>query len=498
MRIIPVINCDDFQCVKVRFAKLNEFIAGAPKIVHIDIADGIYAVKPEWNDPRALEDFIFENNFNFKISAHFMARKPSIEIINWSALITKAAIPLDCGENIRELADFCRERDIFPYLSVPPLLSAEEALKYADYFSEFQILAVSPGPSGQKMLNGILEKIKFLRDKLPSAILEVDGGINPDTVPLLKSAGADVILSGSYIFNSADPKLAYQKLQSVLSKMENLTELKIQFIKEKASEIRIEIIKMLVAAGSGHSAGPLGMADIFATLYFHILQHDPKNPHLDTRDRLVLSNGHICPVQYAAMAIAGYFPVQELSSLRKLGSRLQGHPHRLALPGIEITSGPLGSGLGQAIGIAIAGKLDAQKWRVYCLLSDGEHNEGSHWEAVMCAAKMRINNLVTIVDRNHIQIDGYTEDIMPLEPLRDKYISFGWEVLEIDGHSINEIIAAANEARTIYEKPTVIIAHTTPGKGVSFMENDYVWHGKTPNEKEAKLAIQEISRKKYD
>lgn len=280
--------------------------------------------------------------------------------------------------------------------------------------------------------------------------------------------------------------------------MENLTEFKIQFIKEKASEIRTEIIKMLVTAGSGHSAGPLGMADIFATLYFHILQHDPKNPNLENRDRLVLSNGHICPAQYAAMAIAGYFPVQELSSLRKLGSRLQGHPHRLALPGIEITSGPLGSGLGQAIGIAIAGKLDAQKWRVYCLLSDGEHNEGSHWEAVMFAAKMRINNLVTIVDRNHIQIDGYTEDIMPLEPLRDKYISFGWEVLEIDGHNINEIIAAANEARTIYEKPTVIIAHTTPGKGVSFMENDYVWHGKTPNEKEAKLAIQEISHKKYD
>lgn len=216
MRIIPVINCDDFQCVKTRFAKLNEFIADAPKIVHIDVADGIYAAKPEWNDPRALQDFIFENNFNFKISAHFMARKPSIEIINWSALITKAAIPLDCGENIRELADFCRERNIFPYLSVPPSLSAEEALKYADYFSEFQILAVSPGPSGQKMLNGILEKIKFLREKLPSAILEVDGGINPDTAPLLKSAGADVILSGSYIFNSADPKIAYQKLQSVL------------------------------------------------------------------------------------------------------------------------------------------------------------------------------------------------------------------------------------------------------------------------------------------
>jgi len=280
--------------------------------------------------------------------------------------------------------------------------------------------------------------------------------------------------------------------------MENITESKIQFIKEKAAEIRIEIIKMLLTAESGHSAGPLGMADIFASLYFHILRHDPQNPALEDRDRLVLSNGHICPVQYATMALAGYFPTQELSSLRKLNSRLQGHPHRLALPGIEITSGPLGSGLGQAIGIAIAGKLDAKKWRVYCLLSDGEHNEGNHWESVMFASKMKINNLIAIVDRNNIQIDGRTEDVMPLEPLRDKYISFGWETLEIDGHDIDEIIAAVNEAGTIYEKPTVIIAHTVPGKGVSFMENNYLWHGKTPNEKEAKLAIQEISRKKYD
>ncbi len=280
--------------------------------------------------------------------------------------------------------------------------------------------------------------------------------------------------------------------------MENITESKIQFIKEKAAEIRIEIIKMLLTAESGHSAGPLGMADIFASLYFHILRHDPQNPALEDRDRLILSNGHICPVQYATMALAGYFPTQELSSLRKLNSRLQGHPHRLALPGIEITSGPLGSGLGQAIGIAIAGKLDAKKWRVYCLLSDGEHNEGNHWESVMFASKMKINNLIAIVDRNNIQIDGRTEDVMPLEPLRDKYISFGWEVLEIDGHDIDEIIAAVNEAGTIYEKPTVIIAHTVPGKGVSFMENNYLWHGKTPNEKEAKLAIQEISRKKYD
>jgi len=277
--------------------------------------------------------------------------------------------------------------------------------------------------------------------------------------------------------------------------IQEITEAKLKLIEGVATEIRIAVIKMLRIAGSGHSAGSLGMADVFASLYFHILNHDPKNPLWEERDRLVLSNGHICPAHYASLSLAGYFPAEELSSLRQINSRLQGHPHRGSLPGIETTSGPLGSGLGQAIGIALAGKLDNKQWRVYCLLSDGEHNEGNHWESVMFANKMKTNNLVAIVDRNYIQIDGRTEDIMPLESLRDKYISFGWYVLEIDGHSSYEIIGAANEARAIYERPTVIIAHTIPGKGVSFMENNYLWHGKTPNEKEEKLALEELNKK---
>ena len=277
--------------------------------------------------------------------------------------------------------------------------------------------------------------------------------------------------------------------------MQEITEEKLKLIEGVATEIRIAVIKMLAKAGSGHPAGSLGMADVFASLYFHILNHDPKNPLWEDRDRLVLSNGHICPAQYASLSLAGYFSAEELSSLRQINSRLQGHPHRGSLPGIEATSGPLGSGLSQATGIALAGKLDNKQWRVYCLLSDGEHNEGNHWEAVMFANKMKINNLVAIVDRNYIQIDGRTEDIMPLESLRDKYISFGWYVLEVDGHNSYEIIGAVNEALVIYEKPTVIIAYTIPGKGVSFMENNYLWHGKTPNEKEEKLALEEISKK---
>lgn len=274
--------------------------------------------------------------------------------------------------------------------------------------------------------------------------------------------------------------------------MEPLTDEKVKLLEETANKIRESIIEMLEEAGSGHSAGPLGMADVFTAFYFHILKHDPKNPDWPDRDRLVLSNGHICPVQYAALAYAGYFPVEELKTLRKINSRLQGHPHRGSLPGLETTSGPLGSGLSQAIGMALAAKLDKKKYRVYAFLSDGEHDEGNLWEAVMFAGKNKISNLTALIDRNNIQIDGFTNDVMPLEPLKEKYESFGWHVLEINGHSFEQIVDAVNEAKVIHEKPAVIIAHTIPGRGVSFMENDYLWHGKPPTKEEAIKALKEL------
>jgi transketolase len=263
-------------------------------------------------------------------------------------------------------------------------------------------------------------------------------------------------------------------------------------LEKKANDIRKDIIKMLVSAGSGHSAGPLGMADIFTALYFHILNHDPKNPEWEERDRLILSNGHIAPGRYAAMAHAGYFPVSELKTLRKLGSRLQGHPERKRLPGIETTSGPLGSGLAQAAGYAYAARMDGAHFRVYCITSDGEHDSGNHWEAVMFAGKNNLSNLTLFVDRNNIQIDGHTEDVMPLEPLTEKYKAFNWNVLDIDGHNMEEIINAVDKARAVYENPTVIIAHTIPGKGVSFMEGLPEWHGKVPTREEAKKALDEL------
>jgi len=267
-------------------------------------------------------------------------------------------------------------------------------------------------------------------------------------------------------------------------------------IEKKANDIRISIIEMLVKAKSGHTAGPLGMADIFATLYFNVLNHNPQKPSLPARDRLILSNGHICPVLYATMAHAGYFPVQDLMTLRQFGSSLQGHPHREWLPALETSSGPLGSGLSQAVGMALAMRMDAGKEKpnrfVYCLMSDGELDEGNTWEAIMLAGKERLWNLIAIIDRNNIQIDGYTEDIMPLEPLRAKWEAFNWHVLEIDGHNIEEIVSAIDQGKAIFDKPTVLIAHTIPGKGVEDFERKYEWHGKPPTKEEGDKAIAEL------
>jgi transketolase len=259
-----------------------------------------------------------------------------------------------------------------------------------------------------------------------------------------------------------------------------LTQEKERELALKANDVRQTIIHMLAAAKSGHTAGPLGMADIFTALYFHVLSHDPKNPDWAERDRLILSNGHIVPVRYATMAHAGYFPVEECMTLRAFASRLQGHPERDFLPGLENTSGPLGSGLSQASGMALAARMDGSTSRIYCLTSDGEHQEGNTWEAAMFAGHYRLHNVVQIMDRNNIQIDGNTEDTMRLEPLADKYRAFNWHVIEIDGHNFHEIVDACEEARSIQDRPTLILAHTTPGKGIKEIENDYRWHGNPP------------------
>ena len=263
-------------------------------------------------------------------------------------------------------------------------------------------------------------------------------------------------------------------------------------LKKQAYVIRKSIIEMLGEAGSGHPAGALGMADIFTALYFSILQHKPRHPDWPDRDRLILSCGHICPVLYASLAHSGYFSVSQLKTLRKFGSGLQGHPHNLVLPGVEVSSGPLGQGISQAVGMALAGRMDKADYKIYCISSDGEQDEGQTWEAIMLAAKYKLKNLILIIDRNRIQISGNTENVMPLESLKNKYLAFGWEVLEIDANNFYEILQAFEEAKSSVEKPVVVIAKTIPGKGVNFMEGQYLWHGKAPNQEELKKALEEL------
>ncbi len=262
----------------------------------------------------------------------------------------------------------------------------------------------------------------------------------------------------------------------------------------KARETRELVLKSLYEAGSGHAGGALGLAEILVVLFFGgVMAYDASDPEWEGRDRLILSNGHTCPGLYVVMALAGYLPVEELKSLRKLGSRLQGHPQREALPGLETTSGPLGSGLAQGVGMALGLSMDEKPNKVFVICSDGEHDEGNHWEAVMLAAKYKLGNLVGVTDRNGIQISGHTKEVMPLEPLAEKYEAFGWLVVEVDGHHIEQVQEAIRFGKENYEKPMMIIAHTTLGKGVSFMENNPEWHGKGPDEEELKAALDELS-----
>jgi transketolase len=268
--------------------------------------------------------------------------------------------------------------------------------------------------------------------------------------------------------------------------------LNLQELKEMASLVRQDVIEMLTKAGSGHAAGSLGISDVLVALYFSVLNVDSNNFSWSDRDRFLLSAGHLCPALYAALARAGFFPREELLSLRKLGSRLQGHPSRVDLPGIEISSGPLGQGVSQAVGMAVAGKMDYAPWRVYCLMSDGEQQEGQVWEALMFAGNRSLDNLTFVLDRNEIQISGSTEDVMPLEPLVDKYNAFGLAAFSVDGHDFSEIISAFSQAREIRGQPTVVITHTIAGKGVSFMEGKSEWHGKAPNKEQLEEALKEL------
>ena len=269
----------------------------------------------------------------------------------------------------------------------------------------------------------------------------------------------------------------------------------VEELKQIAVQLRIDVISMLVEAGSGHSGGSLSSADVMSVLYFNEMNYDPKNPQWEERDRFILSKGHVCPIFYAALARAGYYQPEEMLTLRKLHSRLQGHPGKnKGLPGIEVSTGSLGQGLSVGVGLALSAKTDKKNWRVYVLNGDGELDEGSIWEAVMAAGHYHLDNLVSVVDNNDLQIDGRICDVMDIYPIDKKFEAFNWYAIHANGHDVEDLLKSFAQARENKGKPTVIIAHTTKGKGVSFMENQAGWHGKAPNVKEARQALEELRR----
>ncbi len=526
VEVIPAILVKSREELIAQIEKVKQNV----KTVHIDIMDNAFVP----NSTIGLESLTnLPSGISYEF--HWMVKDPE----NWITKVPGKHRHLVHVETIFDWSEIEKTRALGGEigLAINPPTSIEKIYPYINDkgIKEVLIMTVNPGFSGQKYIVEVESKIRSLRAKFPNLEIEVDGGINAETSERASEAGANFLAASSAIFmaksipdalqdiyesgirgrnkgqtccsEKTTAEIAVPKLITECSKQTLLEQspsvgvgaTKITDIKELyllSNNVRQSIVKMLHEAKSGHPAGAMGLADVFVALYFNVLNQDPKNPSWDGRDRFVLSNGHACPGLYATMAEAGYFPKEELMTLRKLGSRLQGHPHRESLPGIETSSGPLGQGLSIAVGMALVAKREKKGWRVYCVCSDGEHNEGQIWEAALLASKFKLGNLVAIMDRNNIQIDGFTEDVLPLEPLEEKYRTFGWHVISIDGHNIHQIISACNEAKTILDKPTMIIAHTVPGKDISFMEFITEWHGKSPGDKEAITALNDLEQER--
>jgi transketolase len=526
VEVIPAILVKSREELLTHIEKVKPSVSA----VHIDVMDNIF-VPNNTIGPNNLNDLPSGLSYEF----HWMVKDPE----KWVSKVQGKHTHLVHVETIFDKKQIQEMRACGGKigLAINPPTPVEELIPYINDggIEQVLIMAVNPGFSGQKYIVEVESKIRALRAKFPKLRIEVDGGINPETSERASEAGANILAASSAIFMAESIPCAVKtiydsgirgrdKRQTCLLE-QTLTELEVpKLITESpkqtllplnpsigvrtikitdntklyllSNSIRQNIVRMLHEAKSGHPAGSMGLADVFASLYFNVLNHDPKNPSWEGRDRFVLSNGHVCPGLYATLAEAGYFPKEELMTLRKLGSRLQGHPHRESLPGIENSSGPLGQGLSIAVGMALVAKREKKGWRVYCVCSDGEHNEGQIWEAVLLASKFRLGNLTAIMDRNLIQIDGFTEDVLPLESLEEKYRAFGWHVISIDGHNIQQIILACNEAKTVLDKPTMIIAHTVPGKDISFMEFITEWHGKSPGDKEAITALEDLEQER--
>ncbi len=526
VEVIPAILVKNREELIAQIEKVKPSVTA----VHVDIMDNVF-VPNKTVGLEGLTDLPSGISYEF----HWMVKDPE----NWILKVPGKHMHLVHVEAISDwnkIKKACAP-DGKIGLAINPPTPLEKLYPYINDKEVKKVLfmTVNPGFCGQKYIPEVESKVHALRAKFPELEIEVDGGINPETSERASEAGANILAASSAIFKAKNipeavqtiyesgirgrnksqscrcekmttdaniPKLNTEPPKQTLLEISPSVEAgatKINDIKKLyllSNNIRQSIVKMLHEAKSGHPAGSMGLADVFTALYFNILTHDPKNPNWEGRDRCILSNGHVCPGLYATLAEAGYFPKEELMTLRKLGSRLQGHPHRETLPGIENSSGPLGQGLSIATGMALVGKREKKNWRVYCICSDGEHNEGQIWEAALLASKFKLGNLVAIMDRNNIQIDGFTEDVLPLEPLEEKYRAFGWYVINIDGHNIQQIISACNEAKTIIDKPTMIIAHTVPGKDISFMEFITEWHGKSPGDKETTTALEDLEEER--
>lgn len=524
VEVIPAILVKSREELLAHIDKVRSSVTA----VHIDIMDNIFVP----NKTIGLESL---SNLPSGIAYefHWMVKDPH----NWISKVPGNHMHLVHIETISDWNDI--EKALADGgkigLAINPPTPIEKLYPYLNgkQIKKVLFMTVNPGFSGQKYIAEVESKVRVLRAKFSELEIEVDGGINPETSERAGAAGANILAASSSIFMAKNipeavkniydsgirgrdksqtrvweqmtadvnpPKLITERpKQTLLELNSSIGVAKVTDIQKLyllSNNIRQSIVKMLHAAKSGHPAGSMGLADVFTALYFNVLNHNPENPNWEGRDRCVLSNGHVCPGLYATMAEAGYFPKEELMTLRKLGSRLQGHPHRETLPGIENSSGPLGQGLSIAVGMALVAKREKKSWGVYCVCSDGEHNEGQIWEAALLATKFKLGNLVAIMDRNNIQIDGFTEDVLPLESLEEKYKAFGWHVINIDGHNIQQIISACNEAKTIIDKPTMIIAHTVPGKDISFMEFITEWHGKSPGDKEATTALEDLEQER--
>lgn len=525
VEVVPAILVKSRQELLAHIEKVKPSV----KTVHIDIMDNIFVP----NNTIGLES-LTELPIGVLYEFHWMVKDPE----NWISKISGNHTHFVHVEAITDWTEIEKARSSGGKigLAINPPTPVEKLYPYINNKAVKQVLVmtVNPGFSGQKYITEVESKVRELRAKFPNLEIEVDGGINQATSERASEAGANILAASSAIFAAKSipeavqniyqsgvrginksqtcsqemtvafeaPKLIIEPPKQTLLELSPSVEVgatKVTDIQELyllSNSIRQSIVKMLHAAKSGHPAGSMGLADVFTALYFNVLNHNPKNPSWEGRDRCILSNGHVCPGLYATLAEAGYFQKEELMTLRKLGSRLQGHPHRETLPGIENSSGPLGQGLSIAVGMALVAKREKKKWRVYCVCSDGEHNEGQIWEAALLAAKFKLGNLVAIMDRNNIQIDGFTEDVLPLESLEEKYRAFGWHLINIDGHNIQQIISACNEAKTVIDKPTMIIAHTVPGKDISFMEFITEWHGKSPGDKEAMTALEDLEEER--